>query len=49
MEDTTALKIHMKIRVEKFDGDVEPGKAPVEVIEIEDEKEQEHGTDHSRT
>ncbi len=42
--DATTFQIQdMVIRLEKFDGDWEPGKLPVEVIEIKmDEQEQEN-------
>lgn len=36
-DDTPQLKVTTKIRIEKFDGEWEEGKEPVEVIELTEE------------
>jgi len=47
--ETVGIKVQLSIKLEKFDGEYEPGMEPVETIVIDEEKEIDNGTDHSRS
>ena len=44
MTDAPTIKIHVRLQVDKYDGEYEPGKEPAEVVIREYEEEVDYAT-----